>query len=60
MVQYHELDLVVGDVFIVGDRSVTVIDIDDGEVTFRVDDTDSTSDELSNDISEAATNPLPR
>jgi hypothetical protein len=38
--QAHELVLSLGDTVLVGDRELTVIDIDDDEVTFRVDSTD--------------------
>ena len=36
--QLHELDLTVGDVLQVGEYTVTVLDIDNGEVTFRVEE----------------------
>ena len=38
MVQFHEMDLAVGDVLLIGETTVTVVDIEDGEVTFRIDD----------------------
>lgn len=38
--QAHELVLSVGETVMVGDREITVIDIDDHEVTFRVDSSD--------------------
>ncbi len=38
---HHELDLTVGDVIQIGDYTVTVIDLDDGEVTFRIQEPDS-------------------
>ncbi|MBC8116799.1 MAG: hypothetical protein H7062_20585 [Candidatus Saccharimonas sp.] len=34
--QLHELELTVGDVLQVGEHTVTVLDIENGEVTFRV------------------------
>lgn len=33
---FHELELAVGDVIQIGDYTVTVIDLESGEVTFRV------------------------
>ena len=41
-VQEQEFELSIGDVLQIGDRFVTVIDIDGSEVTFRVDPADST------------------
>jgi hypothetical protein len=38
--QAHELELMIGDTVWIGDRELTVIDIDGGEVTFRVDSGD--------------------
>jgi len=35
-VQLHELELTVGDVLQIGEHIVTVLDIENGEVTFRV------------------------
>ncbi len=32
----HELELAVGDVVQIGDYTVTVIDLENGEVTFRI------------------------
>lgn len=32
----HELELTVGDVIQIGDYTVTVIDLENGEVTFRI------------------------
>lgn len=40
IVQLHELELTVGDVLQVGHHTVTVLDIDDGEVTFRIEDSE--------------------
>lgn len=34
--QLHELELTVGDVLQIGEHTVTVLDIENGEVTFRV------------------------
>lgn len=33
---FHELELAVGDVIQIGDYTVTVIDLENGEVTFRI------------------------
>ena len=38
--QAHELELMVGDTVWIGDRELTLIDIDGEEVTFRVDSGD--------------------
>ena len=38
--QLHELDLTVGDVLQIGERTLTVLDIENGEVTFRIDDSE--------------------
>lgn len=38
--QAHELELLIGDTVWIGDREVTVIDIDNGVVTFRVESDD--------------------
>ena len=38
--QAHELELLIGDTVWIGDRELTVIDIDNGVVTFRVDSDD--------------------
>jgi hypothetical protein len=37
-VQLHELELTVGDVLQIGEYTVTVLDIENGEVTFRVEE----------------------
>ena len=58
--QRHELDLSVGDVFHVGETTVTVIDIDGEEVTFRVDDASSHDDDQTNGMSDSPTNKVPR
>ena len=34
--QLHELELKVGDVLQIGEHTVTVLDIENGEVTFRI------------------------
>jgi hypothetical protein len=60
MVQIHELDLNVGDILQVGDTTVTVIDIENGEVTFRIDDSDSHADNLLNGSAESESFSLPR
>ena len=36
--QLHELELTVGDVLQIGEYTVTVLDIENGEVTFRVEE----------------------
>lgn len=36
--QLHELELTVGDVLQVGEHTVTVLDIENGEVTFRIEE----------------------
>ena len=60
MVQRQELELAVGDVFQIGDTTVTVIDIEDGEVTFRIDDEGSHDDHKSNGFKETVQTSLPR
>ena len=40
--QEQEFELSIGDVLQIGDRFVTVIDIDGSEASFRVDSADST------------------
>jgi hypothetical protein len=60
MVQHQELDLTVGDVVRIGDTLITVIDIENGEITFRIDDADSPGDDRMNDLSDNVTVPLPR
>ena len=37
--QLHELELTVGEVLQIGEYTVTVLDIENGEVTFRVEET---------------------
>lgn len=34
----YEIELTVGDVVLIGEYTVTVIDLEDGEVTFRIQD----------------------
>jgi hypothetical protein len=41
MVQIHEVDVAVGDVLYFSGTTVTIIDIENGEVTFRIDDGES-------------------
>ncbi len=60
MVQIHEMELVVGDVFHIGHKTVTVIDIENGEVTFRVDDGDPHDEDPIVDLEDVVTGPLPR
>jgi len=45
-VQHIEIELGIGDVVQIGDRIYTVIDIENGEVTFRID--------IGEDLGEAA------
>ena len=60
MVQFHEVDLAVGDVLHIAGTTVTVIDIEDGEVTFRVDGADQSGDDRTNGFVEMTPIPLPR
>jgi len=60
MVQHQELDLVVGDVIRVGETLITVIDIENGEITFRIDDADSSDEDRTNGLSDNTPIPLPR
>lgn len=60
MVQIHEFDLNVGDILHLGNTTVTVIDIENGEVTFRVDECDPHDDNLLNDSMDAGSFSLPR
>lgn len=41
----HELDLVIGDVVEIGEYKLTVMDIENGEVTFRVIEPQSDDDQ---------------
>ncbi len=38
--QLHEFELLVGDVLQVGEHTVTVLDIENGEVTFRIEESE--------------------
>lgn len=60
MVQHQELDLVVGDVIRIGETLITVIDIENGEITFRIDDADSCDEDRTNGLSDNTPIPLPR
>jgi hypothetical protein len=60
MVQIHEVDVAIGDVLRLGRTTVTVIDIDNGEVTFRIDDHEPDGDEQMDGCLDMASNPLPR
>lgn len=60
MVQHLEFDLAVGDVIRVGDTIVTVIDIENGEITFKIDDAESQNEKKSNGHSDTVAIPLPR
>ena len=53
--QHHELELTVGDVLQIGEHTVTVLDIENGEVTFRVEEP-----EHGIDASESSSVPRPR
>lgn len=60
MAQRHELDLTIGDVFQIGETTITIIDIDDGEVTFRIDDPELRLDDHQICMPENPASPLPR
>jgi hypothetical protein len=60
MVHTHEFEVTVGDIFRIGETTVTVIDIDNGEVTFRVDEGDSHDDGHLNGTMDGGSVPLPR
>jgi hypothetical protein len=60
MVQIHDFDLTVGDILRVGDSVITVIDIDNGEVTFRIDEGEIHDDPRINDPAEVALISIPR
>ena len=60
MVQIHDFDLTVGDILRVGDTVITVIDIDNGEVTFRIDEGEIHDDPRTNDPMEVASISIPR
>lgn len=42
----RELEVTVGDVFIVGDYTVTVVDVDGPEVSFRIEEASGSGEEL--------------
>ena len=60
MVQSQEFEVTVGDILRIGDTTVTVIDIDGGEITFRIDDGDSLDDSCATQMSDGGSVPLPR
>ena len=60
MLQYHELELSVGDVLHLGQSVVTVIDIDNAEITFRIDDHESLDDDQAGGLGDFDPGPLPR
>ena len=43
--QLHELELTVGDVLQVGEHTVTVLDIENGEVTFRIEESEPSNED---------------
>jgi hypothetical protein len=51
----HEIELTVGDVLQIGEFTVTVIDLENGEVTFRIQEP-----VLDEEATEGATSPRPR
>ena len=53
--QLHELELMVGDVLQIGEYTVTVLDIENGEVTFRVEEP-----KLTEESGDAPSVPRPR
>jgi hypothetical protein len=58
MLQFQELELTVGDILQVGDTTITVIEIEGGEVTFRIDN--SPTEQQENFEADCATPSLPR
>jgi hypothetical protein len=60
MVQIHEVDVAVGDVLYFGGTTVTIIDIENGEVTFRVDDGELHGDGRLNGCNDEIPASLPR
>ena len=60
MVQSQEFEVSVGDIFRIGESTVTVIDIDNGEVTFRIDDGDLHDDGPGNQTTDLGSIPIPR
>lgn len=60
MVPLQEFDLTVGDVLRVGDTMVTVIDIENGEITFRIDEEDVRDEDPKNDHNGSVNVTLPR
>lgn len=58
--QHLELELAVGDVVRIGATLVTIIDIENGEITFRIDDAESIDEDQSNDLNDNVSVPLPR
>ena len=51
----HEIELTVGDVLQIGEYTVTVIDLENGEVTFRIQEP-----VLDDEAAESAASPRPR
>jgi hypothetical protein len=65
MVQTLEFEVSVGDIFHIGETTVTVVDIENGEVTFRIDDGELHNlglldRGLTNGVSGLGSTPLPR
>jgi hypothetical protein len=51
-VPLHELELTVGDVLQIGEHTVTVLDIDNDEVTFRIQESGRENSEHGDETSE--------
>lgn len=51
----HEIELTVGEVLQIGDYTVTVIDLENGEVTFRIQEP-----VLDDEANESVSSPRPR
>jgi hypothetical protein len=47
---HHEFELSVGDVIQIGEYTVTVIDLENGEVTFRIQDPDGAAQPAENPV----------
>lgn len=60
MVHFHEFDLAVGDVLQVGELTVTVVDIENGDVTLRIDDDPSDDSGYPVQLDDCMSNLAPR